>query len=175
LESENGGPKCNDVCAHRVERGVLRRKNAGRTCRAKRIDPQGRGSRIGLKCGLASQSPEAVSEGQSQLHQEPCKRISEEAAKETTKQMPELQERYPDAFIHDAVDPRVTLCKVMAHSDCRDGRTWTQGDSNGRRNGNIFTPDLKGGQIPLTCLFLERGVVLRYQSRENDGTRIATI
>jgi hypothetical protein len=32
--------------------------------------------------------------------------------------MAELQERYPDAFIHDAVDPRVTLCKVMAHSDC---------------------------------------------------------
>jgi hypothetical protein len=36
-----------------------------------------------------------------QLHQEPCKRISEEAVKETTKQMAELQERYPDAFIHD--------------------------------------------------------------------------
>jgi hypothetical protein len=27
--------------------------------------------------------------------------------------MAELQERYLDAFIHDAVDPRVTLCKAM--------------------------------------------------------------
>ena len=25
-ESENGGPKCNDVCAHRLERGVVGRK-----------------------------------------------------------------------------------------------------------------------------------------------------
>jgi hypothetical protein len=39
--------------------------------------------------------------------------ISEEVANETTKQMAELQETYPDAFIHDGVVPRVTPCKVM--------------------------------------------------------------
>jgi hypothetical protein len=89
--------------------------------------------------------------------------------------MAELQKRYPDAFIHDAVDPRVTLCKVMEHSDCRDGRTWTEADSSGRTYGIVFTPPLKRRQIPSSCLLLERGVVLRYQSRENDGTRIATI
>jgi hypothetical protein len=33
--------------------------------------------------------------------------------------MAELKGRSPDAFIHDAVDPRATLCKVMAGTDCR--------------------------------------------------------
>ena len=176
MESENGGPIWNDVCAHRVERGVSRRKNAVGTCRAKANPSTGRGTRIGITNQMreASQNPQAVTEGQSQLHREPSKRISKEA-NETTKQMAELQKRYPDAFIHDAVDPRVTLCKVMAHSDCRDGRTWTQADSSGRRNGIVFIPHLKWRQIPSSCLLLERGVVLRYQSRENDGTRIATI
>jgi hypothetical protein len=176
-ESENGGPIWNDVCAHRPERGVSRRKNAVELAGPKRIDPQGRGSGIGLtnQMRVRVTSPEAVTEDQSQLHEQPCKRISEEAAKETTKQMAELQKRYRDAFIYDVVDPRVTLCKVMAHSDCRDGFTWTQADSNGRIHGNTLTPTLKGRQIPSTCLLLERGVVLRYQSRENDGTRIATI
>jgi hypothetical protein len=32
---------------------------------------------------------------------------------ETTKQVIELQGRYLDAFLHDAVDPGVTLCKAM--------------------------------------------------------------
>ena len=122
--SENGGPKCNDVCAHRVERGVLQRKNAGRTCRAKanrsirtrvahRLNEPNAGSRHKVQKQLQKARASGI--------REPCKRISEEAAKETTKQMAELRERYPDAFIHDAVDPRVTLCKVMAYSDCRDG------------------------------------------------------
>ena len=67
--------------------------------------------------------------------------------------MAELQERYPDAFIHDAVDPRVTLCKVMAHSDCREGRTWTQADSSGRIIGIVLIPSLKERQIPFDVSF----------------------
>ena len=39
----------------------------------------------------ASRNPEAATEGEGQLHQEPCKRISEEAANETRKQMAELK------------------------------------------------------------------------------------
>ena len=83
----------------------------------------------------------------------PCKRISGEAANETTKQMAELQERYPDAFIHDAVVPRVTRCKVVAGTNCRDGLTWTQADTNGRRNGNTVTPHLNGRRIPFDVSF----------------------
>jgi hypothetical protein len=123
----------------------------------KRIDSQGPGSRIGLinepNAGSRHKVHKQLQTARASCIREPYKTISEETAKETTKQMAELGERYPDAFIHDAVDPRVTLCKVMAHSDCRDGLTWTQADSNGRINGNSLTPALKGRQNSLDVSF----------------------
>src|SRR6516164_8754497 len=61
--------------------------------------------------------------------------------------------RGPGCVHHDAVDPRVTLCKVMAHSDRREGRTWTQADSSGRITGIVLTPSLKERQIPFDVSF----------------------
>jgi hypothetical protein len=46
-ESENGGPKCNDVCAHRVERGVVGLKK-GRDMKEV-VAPEGMKHRDGLR------------------------------------------------------------------------------------------------------------------------------
>ena len=64
-------------------------------------------------------------------------------------------------------DGQVRIVGMDSH-----GHKWTLMDAETVTYLYLLQTDAKS---PSTCLLLERGVVLRYQSRENDGTRIATI
>jgi len=126
-ESENGGPKCNDVCAHRLECGVVGRKNPGLEL-ALGIDEDGEaeGSLANPMREKRLQKNRKAKPAPSGAAQEGYWRKRQMRRRD---EWPNFRRGYPDAFIHDAVDPRVTLCRVMGTLALSG---WTHMDTDGQ-------------------------------------------
>ena len=66
-ESENGGPRCNDVCAHGLERSVVGRKNPARAG-ARKLKRMAKRSRLANRMrGKRHKNPERLQKSQSQV------------------------------------------------------------------------------------------------------------